>query len=122
MSGIAVEGEFSRAKAFIQPESMSREAVAKRVDSYAGLYQKPGGSEERAVQQRKENYASLVNNFYDLVTTFYEFGWGQSFHFAPRKSWESFETSIHRHEMYLAHKIRLYEGMTGKLGLRSTVD
>jgi len=112
MSRIAVEGEFKRVTAFIQPESMSRESVAKRVGSYSGLYDKPGGSEETAVLKRKEKYASLVNDFYDLVTTFYEYGWGQSFHFAPRKSWESFETSIHRHEMYLAHRIHLYKGMT----------
>jgi hypothetical protein len=25
-----------------------------------------------------------VNKYYDLVTSFYEFGWGESFHFAPR--------------------------------------
>jgi len=112
MSGIAAEGNIKRVTAFIQPESMSREAVSKRVGNYADLYQKPGGSEETAIQKRKENYASLVNDFYDLVTTFYEYGWGQSFHFAPRKSWESFETSIHRHEMYLAHRIHLYKGMT----------
>jgi len=112
MTDIAVEGDVKRVTSFIKPESMSREAVAKTVDTYAGLYAKPGGSEEVAVQKRKENYTSLVNDFYDLVTNFYEFGWGQSFHFAPRKTWESFETSIHRHEMYLAHRIGLFGGMT----------
>lgn len=54
----------------------------------------------------------MINNFYDLVTSFYEYGWGQSFHFAPRKKWESFEVSIHRHEMYLAHRLGLFAGMT----------
>jgi len=112
MADIAVEGDVKRVSAFITPESMGREQVAKRVDDYAELYAKPGGSEQEAVQKRKENYTSLVNNFYDLVTNFYEFGWGQSFHFAPRKTWESFETSIHRHEMYLAHRIGLFKGMT----------
>jgi len=53
----------------------------------------------------------MINNFYDLVTSFYEYGWGQSFHFAPRKKWESFEVSIHRHEMYLAHRLNLFKGM-----------
>jgi len=56
----------------------------------------------------------LVNEFYDLVTAFYEFGWGQSFHFAPRHKWESFQASIARHEMWLAHKLQLEKG---KLGL-----
>jgi len=112
MTDLAVEGDIKRTAAIIAPESMSREAVAKNVDKYADLYSKPGGSEDKAIQKRKENYTSLVNNFYDLVTNFYEFGWGQSFHFAPRKTWESFETSIHRHEMYLAHRIHLFAGMT----------
>jgi sterol 24-C-methyltransferase len=112
MGDLAVEGDIKRLTSFIKPESMSREAVAKNVDRYEDLYEKPGGSEEAAIQKRKENYTSLVNNFYDLVTSFYEYGWGQSFHFAPRKTWESFETSIHRHEMYLAHRIGLFKGMT----------
>jgi len=43
-----------------------------------------------------------VNSFYDLVTDFYEWGWGQSFHFAPRLVGETFEESILRSEYYLA--------------------
>jgi hypothetical protein len=26
----------------------------------------------------------MVNKYYDLATSFYEFGWGESFHFAHR--------------------------------------
>eukprot|EP00300_Choanocystis_sp_HF-7_P042258 c9020_g1_i1.p1 GENE.c9020_g1_i1~~c9020_g1_i1.p1 ORF type:complete len:343 (-),score=17.04 c9020_g1_i1:12-905(-) len=52
----------------------------------------------------------MVNSFYDLVTDFYEYGWGQSFHFAPRHKFESFEQSLSRHEMYLAHMINLKKG------------
>jgi hypothetical protein len=33
--------------------------------------------EEESIQQRKREYASMINNFYNLVTDFYEFGWGQ---------------------------------------------
>ena len=44
----------------------------------------------------------MVNDYYDLVTDFYEYGWGQSFHFAPRHKGESFEASLVRHELYLA--------------------
>jgi len=78
----------------------------KTVTSYIDHFDK-GDAEER-----KKNYANMINAFYDVVTNFYEFGWGESFHFAPRKIWESFETSIRRHEMYLAHRIHLFEGMT----------
>lgn len=80
------------------------------VSSYNELYS--ADADKEALSKRKENYASMINNFYDLVTSFYEYGWGQSFHFAPRKHWESFEVSIHRHEMYLAHRLNLFKGMT----------
>jgi len=53
---------------------------------------------------------SMVNSFYNMVTDIYEFGWGQSFHFAPRHKWESFATSIMRHEMYLAYRLGLAKG------------
>ncbi|PRQ44702.1 putative sterol 24-C-methyltransferase [Rosa chinensis] len=35
-------------------------------------------------EDRKANYTDMVNKYYDLVTSFYEYGWGESFHFAPR--------------------------------------
>ena len=42
---------------------------------------------------------------------FYEFGWGRSFHFAPRVPGESFKASIARHEHFLAHALGLRPGM-----------
>jgi sterol 24-C-methyltransferase len=56
---------------------------------------------------RNEEYKSLVNSYYDLATLFYEWGWGQSFHFANRYPKESFAQSIQRHEYYLASKLGL---------------
>jgi sterol 24-C-methyltransferase len=64
------------------------------------------------VETRKSNYTKMVNDYYDLVTDFYEYGWGQSFHFAPRHKGESFEASLARHEFFLAHKLGLKPGMT----------
>jgi len=90
----------------LAPEKLKRGEVKDAVEVYSDLYSKVGAD------KRKENYQELVNTFYDLVTSFYEYGWGPSFHFAPRKTWESFETSIRRHEMFLAHHLRLYKGMT----------
>ena len=53
-----------------------------------------------------------VNNlYYDLVTDFYEYGWGRSFHFAPRVPGESFGASLARHERHLAQVLRLGPGM-----------
>jgi len=61
---------------------------------------------------RKANYTRMVNDYYDLATDFYEYGWGQSFHFAPRHRGESFEASIARHEFFLAARLGLRAGMT----------
>ena len=41
----------------------------------------------------------FVNKFYSLITDFYEYGWGESFHFAAREKGESFEKSIIRQEL-----------------------
>ncbi|XP_021991788.1 probable cycloartenol-C-24-methyltransferase 1 [Helianthus annuus] len=51
-----------------------------------------------------------VNKYYDLVTSFYEYGWGESFHFAPRWKGESLRESIKRHEHFLALQLGLKPG------------
>ena len=64
-----------------------------------------------ARETRKAGYMTMVNHYYDLVTEFYEFSWGQSFHFAPRWKGESFPASLARHEIYLAQILGLKPGM-----------
>ncbi len=83
---------------------LAPDEVKSVVDQYTGLYD--AGSE-----RRKERYQSLVNHYYDLVTDFYEFGWGQSWHFAPRRRGESFKASLLRHEHFLADRLSLRPGM-----------
>lgn len=61
--------------------------------------------------RRKEGYQELVNHYYDLVTDFYEFGWGQCFHFAPWRRGESFEDAQLRHQLFLAERLELKPGM-----------
>jgi sterol 24-C-methyltransferase len=60
---------------------------------------------------RKDNYSRMVNHYYDLATDFYESGWGESFHFAPRYVGEALETSLVRHELQLALALSLRPGM-----------
>jgi len=59
---------------------------------------------------RTGNYTDVVNKYYDLATSFYEFGWGESFHFAHRYKWETLRESIVRHEHYLASKLNVKKG------------
>jgi len=51
-----------------------------------------------------------TNEYYDLATDFYEYGWGSSFHFAARHKGESLAESIKRHEHFLALKLGLSAG------------
>ena len=63
------------------------------------------------LENRRSDYKQFTNLYYDLVTDFYEYGWGRSFHFAPRVPGESFKASLARHEHYLAHMLGLRPGM-----------
>jgi sterol 24-C-methyltransferase len=54
--------------------------------------------------------AQGASRFYDLVTDFYEYGWGQSFHFAPRLQGESLPASIARLERLIASRLKLRPG------------
>ena len=89
----------SRSLADLAPDE-----VKSVVDQYTGLH-------DANSERRKERYQSLVNNYYDLATDFYEFGWGQSWHFAPQRRGESFKASLLRHERFLADRLSLRPGM-----------
>lgn len=66
---------------------------------------------DESIQMRQKEYKTMVNSFYDLVTDFYEWGWGQSFHFAPRVQGETFNESIVRCEHYIAARLGLKDGL-----------
>ncbi|MCS6914499.1 MAG: methyltransferase domain-containing protein [Myxococcales bacterium] len=88
--------------------SMRRDEVQQRVEQYLRLHDdRDGGGADR----RKADYATMINDYYDLATDFYEFGWGQSFHFAPRSRGESLAASLVRHEHFLALRLGLRPGM-----------
>ena len=92
----------------IMGTALRRDAVASAARSYERVY---GSDEAGSLEQRKTAYEDLTNKYYDLVTDFYEYGWGKSFHFAPRASNESFAESLARHEQNLAQRLALRPGM-----------
>jgi len=77
-----------------------------RIAEYSHHWTAEGTAEERASRAQQ-----LTNHYYDLVTDFYEYGWGQSFHFAPRFRGESFDASLARHEHWIASRLGLRPGM-----------
>ncbi|GAQ86329.1 sterol 24-C-methyltransferase [Klebsormidium nitens] len=83
-----------------------KDQVEGAVDGYEKYHSLHGGD----VAARKASYADMVNRYYDLATSFYEYGWGESFHFAHRVRNETLRDSIRRHEHFLALKLGLKPG------------
>ena len=86
----------------------TREQVDGTIQEYRGFFE---GKNKEDISARKSDYATMINDFYNLVTDFYEFGWGKSFHFAPRFEGETFRESIVRAEYFLAARLGLRPGM-----------
>lgn len=70
-----------------------------------------GKTDKDAEKSRLEDYSSLTKHYYNLVTDFYEYGWGSSFHFCRFYKGEPFRQAIARHEHYLALKMGINENM-----------
>ena len=87
---------------------LSASGVEPTISEYEQRFRthKLGGLENRERDQQKFN-----DLYYDVATDFYEYGWGRSFHFAPRVPGESFKASLARHELYLATVLGLKPGM-----------
>lgn len=97
--------DMSRSHAYYRNAS-TRAQVLSTIRSYLDFHRE--GSDAKVA--RHENYAEMINQYYDLVTDFYERGWGRSFHFAPRYEGETFAASLARHEHYLALRLGLAPG------------
>ena len=65
----------------------SGERVGARIEDYDSRF---GGVKLGGRYERSEDYRNFENAYYDLITDFFEYGWGQSFLFAPRAANESF--------------------------------
>ena len=65
----------------ILKDGKAGDPVAARIENYERRY---GGPSRGRLDERKAYYRDFENTYYDLVTDFFEYGWGQSFHFAPR--------------------------------------
>lgn len=58
----------------------------------------------------QEEASAMVNNYYNLATDFYEYGWGTSFHFAHTWKNESHADSMKRHEWRVAENLGAKSG------------
>jgi hypothetical protein len=84
------------------------------LDSYRDLFDYASedvAQDSEGVAKRVNVAVELANKYYDLATDFYEYGWGQSFHFAHQYAGEPLMQAIARHEHFLALKLGLKPGM-----------
>jgi len=92
--------------AIVKPGSVGNHYA--EYESNFGNKSRSGDSEhEKLLKQRQSGYLDMVQHFYNLVTDFYEYGWGDCFHFAPRFIGEEFMESLRRAEYFLASRIQL---------------
>ena len=77
-------------------KSAQEEAVAKYLKHWDGK------TDKDAEKRRLEDYNESTHSYYNVVTDFYEYGWGSSFHFSRFYKGENFTASVARHEHYLA--------------------
>jgi sterol 24-C-methyltransferase len=97
--------------------TLKQDEFDKNISTYEGMFdgarQNVGSiTSSDSINERKARYATMVDHFYNIVTDFYEYGWGQSFHFAPRWKNETFNESIKRAEHFVAARLGLSRGMT----------
>ncbi|CAM9109271.1 unnamed protein product [Sphacelaria rigidula] len=95
----------------VLPKDDVKDAIDGYEELFAGARKEHGAiTTEESIKKRQTEYQKMVNSFYNLVTDFYEWGWGQSFHFAPRRKGETFHESILRAEYVLASRIEVRPG------------
>lgn len=104
----------------VPTESVYQETTAKVVDRSINTYsekfadtQDPNNSVDKkeVVKVRIENAQTMTETFYDLVTDFYEYGYGKSFHFTPIYDAKSFEECIADYEKDVGKMIKAKAGM-----------
>ncbi|CAM9405058.1 unnamed protein product, partial [Heterosigma akashiwo] len=90
---------------------VKKDEVKNVVDGYENLFKNENNTSDEAIKTRQTEYQKMVNSFYNLVTDFYEWGWGQSFHFGPRWRNEEFMESIKRAEYHLCSRLGMKPGV-----------
>ena len=83
-------------------------AVGSGLHEYEGRYR---SAQQGGMASKSKASKEFTDLYYDLVTDFFEYGWGRSFHFAPRVPGESFRESLVRHEHFLSEALELKPGM-----------
>lgn len=87
--------------------------VTRYIDNYLDSHSQGGQQVEKetALKNRREHAKDVTTNFYSLVTDFYEYGYGHSFHFAPIYDGKSLSECIAIYEQGVAKLLKAKPGM-----------
>ena len=88
-----------------RPRTIYKQATGSVQDKVFDYAQHYKDHDVREVERRQREYAQVIDDYYDLVTDFYEYGWGRQFHFAVGVRGERLKTSLASHEHYLAYRL-----------------
>lgn len=83
---------------------LQSEEVHRQKSEYSQYFAQEQGL---GVSGDKSKTPEMVAKFYNLVTDFYEYGWGECFHFAAAKKGESHSSGIRRHDERIADAIEM---------------
>lgn len=79
--------------------------------SWSGGHKQASGGTGNGVMADTSKAAEVVNDFYSFVTDIYEWGWGASFHFAPKLWSHDWKAGEAAQEVRIAHMLRAAPGM-----------
>lgn len=81
--------------------------VNQTINGYTKFYDQNKKESDEQVDNRHSNKEELVTSYYDIATDFFEYGWGESFHFSQLRPGESREHAFAKHEYRLALKLQI---------------
>ena len=88
---------------------LTSENQASVLGKYSSFYEKEA---DQRSQEREENAPIIAQSFYELVTDFYEYGYGENFHFAPLYDNLSMIESLQQYDVGIAKSLHAKPGMT----------
>lgn len=83
------------------------EQVDERMKQYAKHFQ---ANDPETTERRVAEAVEISNKFHTLATDFYEYGFGESFHFCPLFRGRPFEECMAEWELYMAEKANAGSG------------
>ena len=100
-------------------QAYGHDLVQDNVKRYVKQFERGKEESEREAnrQKRIQEVSDISNTFYTLVTDFYEYGYGRSFHFSPVLNASStMQDCIVAYEREISRTIKAGQGMTLLVG------